>query len=307
MASIAVVIPTHNAGNTWSLVLKAIQKQSIKVKEIVVLDIESTNSTINIAEDHFARVIPIFAKDWDPWFTRQWAASQTKESDIVVYLSQDCILDDYYSLEQLVDKLISKNSYMVYGRQKCGHDAPPNIKQIYKSFFPTHNLNINEIEKLLPAAMRLCVYYHAFAAYFRKKLLKFNYNLPNKVIAADDIIVMDHLLKNQETIDYCPKAAVLRSPTPSIKQYFQQSIDRGVSYYKEKNNLSFTDRDTGVIRKFLPKEKNLTLDRDIAMKKLIGVVYLAAQKIGYQIGKHNPSGWSNRDRNKDKGPLRGLT
>ncbi|WP_092486129.1 glycosyltransferase family 2 protein [Candidatus Ichthyocystis hellenicum] len=307
MTSIAVVIPVHNGGETWSQVLAAVQEQSVKVKELIVLDIESTDSTSSIAEDHSAKVIPIFAKDWDPWHTRLWGAGQTKESEIIVYLSQNCVLESHYALEELANTLISKNSDMVYGRQKCDRNAPANLSNLYRNFFPAHNCTREEITKRLPIAMRFCLYYHAFAAYSKQKLLELNNALPNRLFAAEDLLIMDHLLRENKLVSYCARATVIRATTPSLKQYFRHSMDRGTAYSKEKNLLSFKDGGISIIKNISCRENNHSPSREYLKEKIRGILYRASCEIGYQLGKRrhpNVENWTTQKQGEQL--LRGL-
>ncbi|CUT18179.1 putative Glycosyl transferase family 2 protein [Candidatus Ichthyocystis hellenicum] len=307
MTSIAVVIPVHNGGETWSHTLSSVQEQSVKVKELIVLDIESTDSTSSVAENHFAKVIPIFAKDWDPWHTRQWGASQTKESEIIVYLSQNCILESNYALEELAETLVSKNSYMVYGRQKCDRNAPTNLSNLYRDFFPAHNCTKEEIAKRLPIAMKFCIYYHAFAAYSKQKLLRLNSSLPNRIFAAEDLLIMDNLIRERKSVSYCAKAAVIRATTPSIKQYFLHSMDRGTAYSKEKNLLSFKDGGLCTTKDISCREKNYPQSREHFKEKIRGIIYRASCEIGYQMGKRRRPNTENWTTEKHGEPLiRGL-
>jgi glycosyltransferase involved in cell wall biosynthesis len=56
-ASIAVVIRTKNSGSTLEHCLSSIQRQSVQVAEIVVVDSGSTDSTLSIAKKYSCKII----------------------------------------------------------------------------------------------------------------------------------------------------------------------------------------------------------------------------------------------------------
>ena len=114
---VTVVLPTCNAGNRFRECAKILAKQSANIAEVLVIDSSSDDETVDIAKDYGFHV-EVIAK---PYFghgkTRQYALEKA-QTEIVVFMTQDALLKDEYSVQKLVDFLLSDEALVaVYGRQ----------------------------------------------------------------------------------------------------------------------------------------------------------------------------------------------
>ena len=75
--SVAIVIPTRNAGQHLAELLDSLKNQTVKLAQILVIDSESCDKTLDIAKSHNCKVITINRADFDNGTTRNLAVAQT--------------------------------------------------------------------------------------------------------------------------------------------------------------------------------------------------------------------------------------
>ncbi len=120
-----VVIPTHNAEQSFAELLNSLQTQTLKPTQIIVVDSESTDKTPELAGGRNCKVITIKRSDFDHGTTRNLAVSNI-QSEFVVFLTQDAIPVDEYMIAELVKPLqTDSNIAICYGRQLPRPGAGP--------------------------------------------------------------------------------------------------------------------------------------------------------------------------------------
>ena len=95
----AVVVPTLNAGDDWAEWIAALNKQSLTVDMVFVIDSSSSDETRELAIDAGFDVIKILRQDFNHGATRQTAVDQLNEYDAVIFLTQDAVLSDEDSIK----------------------------------------------------------------------------------------------------------------------------------------------------------------------------------------------------------------
>jgi FkbM family methyltransferase len=87
--SISVIIPTHNAGPEFALLLRKLKSQKgLKSLEIVTVDSESRDGTARIAADFGCKVVPIKQSEFSHSHSRNLGAA-TASGDYLVFMVQD--------------------------------------------------------------------------------------------------------------------------------------------------------------------------------------------------------------------------
>ena len=88
---ISVIIPTLNAEKELPNILSALQKQTRKIDEIIIVDSESTDKTVQICQkDKSVKLMQIERKDFDHGKTRDMAF-RASIGDIVVFMTHDAV------------------------------------------------------------------------------------------------------------------------------------------------------------------------------------------------------------------------
>ena len=106
--SVTVVIPARDAGQRFADLLDSLQKQTIKPAQILVIDSESTDETLELAKSRNCEVITINRSDFDHGTTRNLGVAQTN-SKFVVFLTQDALPYDECTLENIVRPALAAN------------------------------------------------------------------------------------------------------------------------------------------------------------------------------------------------------
>ena len=88
----SVVIPTLNGGSVWHQAAGALSRQQPAPSKILIIDSGSTDDTIQVAQKAGFQVAQIPQAQFDHGGTRNRALDQLDSPEIVVYLTQDCIL-----------------------------------------------------------------------------------------------------------------------------------------------------------------------------------------------------------------------
>jgi rhamnosyltransferase len=115
--SISVVIPVKNGGNILKRCLEAIfQQQGVFIKEIIVLDSESTDSSVSIAQSFGAQVISVNASAFNHGLTRNEGV-KAASGDLVYLTVQDAYISNAYMLQEMAAHFSDTDVKAVMGIQ----------------------------------------------------------------------------------------------------------------------------------------------------------------------------------------------
>ncbi len=115
---LSIIIPTLNVGADFGKLLDALDAQTFKAEEILIIDSSSNDSTAKIAQNRSCKVIKMNRTDFDHGTTRNLAAGQTN-SEFIIFLTQDVIPADKYMIAELIKPMQSNSNIAIcYGRAK---------------------------------------------------------------------------------------------------------------------------------------------------------------------------------------------
>ena len=118
----SLIIPTLNAEDYLPSLFNTIRQQSLQPCEIIVIDSTSTDNTSKIAKSYDFRVESIERNAFDHGGTRTLVAMMAK-GDILLFLTQDALPADPYTLERIIRGFTMPEIGAVYGRQLPYPDA----------------------------------------------------------------------------------------------------------------------------------------------------------------------------------------
>ncbi len=132
--SISVVIPTLNAEGEIGALLGLIESQSIKPREILVVDSSSEDGTAGEVAQHPAvEFLVIDRKDFNHGLTRDMALRRTT-GDFICFLTQDAVPATSCYLEKLVAPMLTDPEIaLVSGKQQPKADAR-RFEQLVRGF-----------------------------------------------------------------------------------------------------------------------------------------------------------------------------
>ena len=126
MMSTALIVPVKNGGPRWHRVVASIQEQTLRPQRVVVIDSGSTDGSDAVAKTAGFELYAIAPTCFDHGGTRQMAVEMVPECEIVIFLTQDAVLEGPDTLEQLVSALRTyPQAGVAYGRQLPRAEADP--------------------------------------------------------------------------------------------------------------------------------------------------------------------------------------
>ncbi len=100
---ISVVIRTKNEGVLIGKVLKSLHNQTHKNMEIIVVDSESTDKTLQIAKKYKAKVIKVKTKDYTPGYGLNVGINSTKGEYVAIICGHSLPISDEWLFDGLLN------------------------------------------------------------------------------------------------------------------------------------------------------------------------------------------------------------
>lgn len=280
----SIIIPTYNASKHLPSLLESLQSQTIKDYELIIIDSSSTDNTIEIADSCNAQVIKIEKENFDHGGTRTIAAKKAK-GEIIIFLSQDSLLFDENSIENITQSFASDERIAaVFGRQLPYKDASIFAEHL-RLFNYTENSYVSELSDKDKHGLRTIFLSNSFSA-FRKSALEEIGFFKEGLIFGEDTYAAAKLLMDNKKIAYASSAKVYHSHNYTISQDFRRYFDMGVFHEKENWLLKEFGKAEGQGMKYIKSEfafikKNKRHDLFPEF-----VVRIFAKYLGYKLGRH---------------------
>ena len=224
---VVVLVPTCNPGPVWQDFLQALQAQTLRPARSVVVDSESTDGTVQAAQDAGLTVHRVARATFNHGATRQQALDLfANQADVVVFLTQDAILASPEALQTLVDAFDEADVAAAYGRQLPQRDATPVAAHARLFNYPASD-HTRRWADVPVFGIKTCFLSNSFAAY-RVSALREVGGFPADVILGEDMHLSARLLKAGHALAYRSRAAVYHSHNYSLLAEFGRYFDTGV-------------------------------------------------------------------------------
>jgi len=259
-----LIIPTYNAGELWKQVLDGISKQVGAPDRKLVIDSGSSDGTTDLAREAGFEVITIDKRDFDYGGTRQLGADQAKDCDVLIYMTQDVVLENKDALALLVKAFADDPKVgAAYGRQlpRIGATAIETHARIFNYPPESHVRDRNDIPKY---GFKCAFFSDAFGAYRRTAHEEIG-GFPLKTIFGEDSIAVGKMLLKDWKIAYVGDSRALHSHGYTFAQEFRRYFDIGAFHDHESWMLDSFGKLGGEGLKFVKSEtvyllKNAPLD-----------------------------------------------
>ena len=208
--SAALIVPVKNGGPRWQKVVASIQEQRLRPQRVVVIDSGSTDGSDELAKRVGFEVHTIAPERFDHGGTRQMAVEMVPECEILVFLTQDAVLEGADSLEQLVSALHAHpQAGIAYGRQIPRPEAGPIERHARLFNYPERSIEkrLDDVPKL---GIKTAFSSNSFAAYRRTMLLQAG-GFPRSCAMGEDMIATARILLQGGTVIYVAQARVIHS------------------------------------------------------------------------------------------------
>lgn len=276
---VSIIIPTYNAGKEFEKLALMIKKQTANIRQVLVIDSSSSDETVKIANKYNFTVEIIPKTEFGHGKTRQYALEKVK-TEIVVFLTQDALLYDEFSVEKLVQCLISDEKIAaVYGRQMPYENTGilGRFARLYN--YPTIS-KINNFDDRKIRGLKTAFLSDSFSAYKRMPLNKIG-GFPD-VNFGEDTFVAAKLLMNGYKTAYCADAKVYHSHDYSLYQEYVRNREIGKFHRQEKWLLETFGKAEGEGLKFVIKEAKYLVKNNKFYYLPVAFLHNVVKYLGYK-------------------------
>lgn len=223
-----VIIPTYRPGREFEELLKRLNKQSMQVHRLLVINTQEEFWNKEWEEKYpFLEVHHIKKEEFDHGKTRKRAA-EIAEAEILVFMTQDAVPKNTRLIESLVNAL-EKNEMAgaAYARQLPRKDCSY-IERFTRSFnYPEQS--VCKGKKDLPVYGIKTFFCSNVCAAYKKNVYEKMGGFPERAIFNEDMILAGKMMQEGYEIVYAADAEVIHSHNYNCLQQFRRNFDLGVS------------------------------------------------------------------------------
>lgn len=280
---VALIVPTYNAGELWKDFLSAYKKQSAQIDRFIVIDSSSSDYTVHLAKEYGAEIYNIPSSEFNHGGTRNYAASLCHDMDIMIFMTQDAVLQSENSLSEILLPFSNPNVAAVCGRQIAHKDANP-ISIHARIYNYSSFSSIKTKMDISTHGVKTAFMSNSFSAYRREHFWRVG-GFPQHTILAEDMYIAGKLLLSNMSLFYSADAIVYHSHNYSPLDEFRRYFDIGVFHA---NELWVQEEFGGVSGegfKFVKSEISYLFSSNNKIWIPRALVTNAMKFLGYKLGK----------------------
>lgn len=276
-----IVCPLYNAEKH----ILELNKNILKQKKVDILNIkyiltEGKDNTEKILKENKIKYEKIKKEEFSHSLVREKAALKSK-ADIVVFITQDIIIEKDNWLYELVNPIIRGEAEATFSRQICKDNSIE--KYTREKNYPNKSRVVSK-KDIKELGLNTFFFSDASSAIKKTVFVELNgydnKNLPTN----EDMYIAYKIIQNGYKIKYCAKSEVVHSHNFSLKEQYDRYKLIG-KFFKQNSYLDNygTSKSGGGLAKYILKraiqEKNI--------KVLVKFIpNMAARYIGMKVGKH---------------------
>jgi len=275
-----IICPLYEAENyILNLNDSLLKQENVNINKIQYVLTKSKDNSEKILRENKLNYILIDKKDFSHSLTREKEAMKSK-SDIIVFISQDIVIENTDYLYNLVNPIINGEADACYSRQLTKFD---NIeKYTRESNYPDKSIikTKDDIEKL---GLKTFFFSDASSAVNTKVFKKLNGYDGKNLPINEDMYFAYKLIMNGYKIKYCADSVCYHSHNFKLKELYDRYKLTG-RFFKENSYIDNfgTNKSGGGLAKYILKRAI----KDKNIKVLIRFVPdMAARYIGMKAGK----------------------
>jgi rhamnosyltransferase len=240
--SVGVAVLTYNGARHIDLCLSRLVGLC-EPSNVLVVDSSSTDRTVDIARGYNVKVTTVRGDEFNHGLTREFAR-QMLGTDVVVFLTQDAILESSESLANLTRPILTGEADLTYGRQLPRPQAGWFERYLREFNYPADS-HLRTLKDVGRYGARIVFCSDAFAAYSNDALDEVG-GFP-ETLSHEDAIVAARILRAGGRIKYVAEARVIHSHESTLRAEFGRYFDAGYAREIFKADLAFAggDQQTG--------------------------------------------------------------
>ena len=281
--TISIIIPTYNAQNYLKKLLDEIKIQSLSDYELIIIDSSSKDNTVSIAKKYTNNIIVIPQNEFDHGGTRAKAA-QLAKGEILVFLTQDALPYDAYTIENIVKVFENEKIGAAYGRQLSYDDTNLFGKHL-RQFNYGEQSYIRSKKDIEKYGLKTAFLSDSFAAYKKSALESIGW-FKDGLILGEDTYAGAKLILSGYSLAYVAEAKVYHSHSYTVGEEFKRYFDIGVFHQSESWILEEFGKAEGEGMKYIQSEINYLLANGAWYLLPEFFVRNAMKYTGYKLGQN---------------------
>ena len=280
---LGLIIPAVNAGEPFKKLLYQIDHQKLAVTQKLLIDSASTDETRTHAKSHGFDVMTIQREEFNHGSTRQKGfLHMAQQVDIVIFLTQDVLLYDENSLQNLIEPFQDEKVGAAYGRQ-LPHENASFGAALQRHFSYPAESRRKKLSDRKELGIRTAFLSDSFAAY-RAKALKAIGGFPETNVCEDMYAAAKMLLSDWE-IQYAAEAKVYHSHELSLRQSFHRYYDTGIFHRNNPWLLETFGKSEGAGMKLLNMQFRAAIQHRAPLSAIHFILDDAVKYLSYRLGK----------------------
>lgn len=277
---IDIICPLYNAEEFIEKLHESLLKQkNVKIHEIKYVLTESKDKTEEYLINNKLNYEKLKKEEFTHSTARENAARESS-ADIIVFITQDVIIENEDWLEKLVAPIINKEAEASYSRQLTKYD---NIEKYTRECnYPTES-RVKTKDDIKQLGLKAFFFSDASSAIDAKIFKKLNYYDEKEFMFNEDMYIAHKLITNGYRIKYCADSIVYHSHKFTIKQIYNRYKDSGEFFKQNPYMDNYGTTDSGAkLAKYVLKR--------IIQEHRIGLLFrypfdMAARLLGMKAGK----------------------
>lgn len=280
---IGLVVLTLNPGPSFVDWLDAVRNQTLSIDELLVIDSQSTDSYPEIAVRYGFSFHRIRREEFGHGKTRQLAVEILTGSEIIIFMTQDAILEKPDSLAHLMKGLESPEVGAAYGRQLPRKDASP-IEAHARLFNYPDSSRVKSLEDIQELGIKTPFISNSFSAYKKNALMDAG-GFPLHLNFGEDVYVASKLILKGWRISYVAEATVFHSHRFTYREEWNRYLQVGQFYGREAWIIQAFGNTRGEGKRFVLSEVGYLFSRN-ALLIPSSLFRTILKFVGYHVGKN---------------------
>lgn len=284
---IDVVIPTYKPDEIFKKLVSLLEKQTVEVNKIIVMNTEEKYMEALHVGTHFLAdhkklsIHHLSRKEFDHGRTRNRGAERSN-ADIIVFMTQDALPQDETLIEKLTAPLKDPMIACAYARQIPTKEATV-TEQLTRTFNYPAQSRIKTKDDLAQLGIKTYFCSNVCCAY-NAHIFRELGGFVKRTVFNEDMIYAAKAMEKGYGIAYAADACVIHSHNYSGKQQFHRNFDLGVSQAQHPEIFEGISSESEGMR--MVKETIIKLKEEGAAREIPSYLYVTACKyIGYRLGK----------------------
>lgn len=240
--SIDIICPLYNAEKfIYSLNSSIINQKEVNLNEIKYILTESNDGSEKILNDLKLNYKKIAKKDFSHSLVREKAARESN-ADIIVFITQDIVIESDKWLHNLVKPIIDKEAEASYSRQLTKYN---NLEKYTRECNYPDISCIKSKEDIKLLGLNTFFYSDASSAIKRDIFVKLNGYDNKKLPINEDMYIAYKLIMNNYRIKYCADSVIYHSHDFTLKEIYDRYKLTGKFFKQNKYLDQFGTNNSG--------------------------------------------------------------